>query len=478
MSDELYNTIYGSLQQVGYEGSSTSYRRELSGIVYGTSDNIAARELLFLQLRSAHAIRNNGYAKAAQKKYVENLKAVKVNWKDAKGKKHARMQDLWDEFAANPSLDGYGTLDNIQSIWNSSIFQSGSAHTRYQIRRTGNANKIPLKLDLIQSETHDIFYNGQDGIKDIRTGIEFEDSKPVNYFYRRGLVDTSVITGNSPYERVTISADEILHMFIREYPNQWIGIPFLSSVLIPLYELDELSDATVAKQKAAQAISWIVKGTNTGNSMPVGAPGKVKDNAGNDKIVFKANGGNVQYLNKGEDIAFYQSTDVGANLLPFINSELRRVASAVGLPYFQLTGDYSGIDFSTLRGIAIELRNRIEFIHNFYTIPLGLHPLCTKFKGLATLYNSKVNNAYPSFQLPRWYGVDGLKDAQEDVLEIQNGIGTLEKALDERHLTFEEVVADREKITELGLDNLLYPNGKPMAQVNNSSANTNSTGNA
>jgi len=474
-------TIYDSLQQTGFEGAVDSYRRELSGIVYGSPDNIAARELTALQLRSAHAIRNNGYAKAAQKKYVENLKALQVNWQDAKGKKHTKMQDLWDEFAENPSLDGYGTLDNVQSIWHSSMFQSGNSFTRLQVRRTNNKNVIPLKLDLIQTEFHDINFSGLNAIDDVRHGIRFSDTKPVDYYFRRSRIDTSLITGENAYEQIVIPADELIHMFVREYPGQWLGLPFLSSVLIPLYELDELADATVAKQKAAQAIAWIIENTNPMLITPVGAPTITKnkpDSAETERVVFKSNGGNVQYLNKGEKIQFYQSTDVGANLLPFIGAELRRIASSVGLPYYQLTGDYSGIDFSTLRGIAIELRNRIEFIHHFYTIPLGLKPLTSKFKDFAVLYASKVSNAKPTFQLPRWYGVDELKDAQSDILEVQNGMATLQSKLDERHTTFEEIAADRERIKELGLDNLLMTNLKGMAQANNNQANNNSTGNA
>jgi capsid protein len=80
--------------------------------------------------------------------------------------------------------------------------------------------------------------------------------------------------------------------------------------------------------------------------------------------------------------------------------------------------------------------------------------------------------------MPRWYGVDELKDAQADILEVQNGMATLQSKLDERHTTFEEIAEDRKMIQELGLDNLLMAGGKQMAQANNSQANANSTGNA
>lgn len=475
MNEDMYFNIP---TQQAFDGAVTSYRREQSGIVYGNHDNIAARELLTLQLRSAHAKRNNGYAASASRKYVENMKALEVNWIDKKGKKHQQMQDLWLEFISDPMLDGYGDFKTYQATHHASSFMSGSSFTRKHIRRTGNKNKVPLKLEFIEPEFHDIFYSGMSPNDNIRNGIRFSDSKPSEYFFQRSRLDTTYRPDTNPYEKIAVPAEELIHSFIRETPNQWIGIPFLSSVLLPLYELDDLADATVNKQKAAQAISWIIENTNPMNMTPVGAPAIKKDQGNNDKVIFQTRGGNVQYLNKGEKLTSIQSADIGNNLIPFMEVELRRIAAALGLPYFQLTGDYKGIDFSTLRGIAIELRNRIEFIHHFYTIPILLRPLALSFQELASLYVPRTSTAIPTFQMPRWYGVDELKDAQADVLEVQNGFATLQSKLDERHTTFEEIAEDRKKIQELGLDNLLMAGGKQMAQANNNQANSNSTGNA
>jgi len=72
-----------------------------------------ARELAFLQQRSEHAVRNNGYAKAARDKYITNLQDIKIRWLDNKGKSSKLGQSLWDEFAKNPTLDGYGNFSTF-----------------------------------------------------------------------------------------------------------------------------------------------------------------------------------------------------------------------------------------------------------------------------------------------------------------------------------------------------------------------------
>jgi len=475
--DPYENTLYSPVQQQAFEGASVNYRNSQRLMLTGEADTLAARELLALQMRSHHAIRNNGYAKSAVVRYVTSLGAIKVTWKDNKGNAHPLMQGMWDEFVANPNLDGFGTLENTQSIWHYSMFASGNAFTRMVIRRTGNPNRVPLKLQAIPSELHNVFYMGKNSDEITRNGITFVDSKPTTYYFRKGIYEQQWYQVNNTFPQVEVPADEILHMFIRENAGQWIGIPNLASVLIPLYELDELADATIAKQKAAQAIAWIVENTNPLNMTPTGSPTTVKDKNLNDKVVFQATGGSTQYLNKGEKINFYQSTDIGANLPTLIKTELHRIAAAVGVPYHTLTGDTSGLDFSSIRAIGIELRNRLEYIHHFYTIPLGLDPLTSYFKELAVLTSKKVSNASPAYQLPRWYGVDELKDTQADLLEVQNGMATLQSKLDERHTTFEDILADREKIKEMGLDHLITPKPTSMSQANNNEANTNTTGN-
>ena len=474
MSDQ--QQYFNILTNGVYEGATVAYRREQSGILYGKQDNLAARELLLLQARSAHAIRNNGYASAAAKKFAENMKCLTINWVDKKGRKHKRMQDKWDAFIESPMLDGYGDFKTYQSLHHRSSFLSGSSITRYQIRH--NKDNVPLKLELIEPEFQDVFYKGTNAFEDVKHGIKFIDTKPFEYYFLQARFDSTPLPVENPFARIVIPADEIQHSFIREFPNQWLGIPSLAPVLIQLYELDDLADATTAKQKAAQAITWIVENSNMLNMTPVGAPTLAKDKDNNDKIIFKTSGGNVQYLNKGEKLTSVQSSDIGNNLVPFMELELRRISSALGLPYYQLTGDYKGIDFSTLRGIAIELRNRIEYIHQFFTIPTNISPLARKFQEIALLYDPRVADAKPTFQMPRYYGVDELKDIQADLLEVQSGVATLQSKLDERHTTFEEITADRERIAELGLDHILFPNGQPMAQANNTQANNNSTGNA
>lgn len=475
-TQEEIDAIYGTqIEQPAFEGAAINYKMERKGLLLGDPDTLAARELLNLQMRSANAIRNDGTAKSAFNKYVTSLGVIKVNWITKDKKRHDLMQELWEEFILNPNLDGLGTFNNTQAIWNSSIFIDGCSHTRMVFSKKDNPNRVSLKLQAIPSAMHDVLFNGESDKQNIRTGIKFDNlSKPIIYYYRKGIYEDIWFDKVNSNKHTKIPAKDIVHIFDRDSPGQWLGVPELASVIVSLYELDELKDATIAKQKAAQAIAWIVENTNPTSFTPTGASEIVKDTKDEDKVVFKAQGGSTQYMNRGEKIQFYQSTDIGENLPVLINSELRKIAASLGIPFHLLTGDTSGLDFSSLRAIAIELRKRLEYIHHFRTIPLGISRVCARFKELASLRHN-VKEAKATYQLPKWYGVDDLKDSQADLLKLSIGGTTLQKILDDAHLTFEEVLESKTMMKTLGISHIMEGKADSGKQGTNVEPNSNSS---
>lgn len=471
--------VYARARQQAFEGSVTNYRLEQKGLVAGDADQLAARELRLLWERSHHAVRNNGWARTAKRKTLVNLNSVMVKWKDSKGKVNKAMQALWDEFAADPNLDGYGTLCNTQEAWNGAMFESGEALCRMIIKKRAG-HTVPLVLQNIEPEYLDPMYSGKDPLN-IRNGIRFEDSKPVSYFFSKRRPGFNQFALGSTEQKVEVPAEDVLHLFIRDRPGQWRGVPALASILLPLYELDDLTDATVAKQKAAQAISWVIRNTNPSSAMAVGSalpsidPTDIDEATGKRRVISQASGGGVQYLNKGEDIAFYQGTDIGSNLPELIKAELHKIAQAAGLTYEVLTGDLAGISFSALQQVSIDMKTQAEFMYKFYIINLGLAPLCRRFKELAIIYGNKnFANLTPTFQYPRRYGVNDLKDAQADLLEVQSGFATWESKLEERNITVEEITEDRKKQAEAGVS--FEPKSAETNQTTNVKPNSNSAG--
>ena len=310
--------------------------------------------------------------------------------------------------------------------------------------------------------------------------MTFLNSVPTKYHFRKSILETTLLS-NAPLGRITVPAEEIIHTFIRDEPGQWLGIPILAPVLLTLYELDDLITATVSKQKAAQSVAVLIEQTAGAISLlPIG---KVEDTGTTEipKLHLKTNAeeSQVLYLNKGETAKMFQGTDIGANFGTLIETELRKVASVADALYHQLTGNTAGLNYSSLIGMAIQSRNRLEYLHNFIFIPLREKPIADAFKALAVVYNSKCSSAVPYFQLPRWRGMDDLKDNQADLLALQNGMDTYTNVLAERNLSPEEIIADRAEISKLEAYGIFLNTAiasPSMGQANNTQANSNSTG--
>lgn len=441
--------IWTRVKQPAFDGAATNYRLEQQGLIEGTSDELATRELKLLWARSNHALRNNGWAKKARTQHKTNLGTIKVKWKTKNNKAHKKMQELWDSFAVNPNKDSYGTLANTQDDWTGGLFD-GEIFCRMLIKKTNHP--IPLVLQNIAKEFLDPGYNELpkvDSTTVIRNGITFIDGVPAYYNFNKRVVKDIRAGSFDKTERIAVPADEVLHLFIREQPGQWRGIPILAPVLLPLYQLDDLEDATVEKQKNAQAIAWIIQNTNPVSALAVGSgltsqdPGDIDEATGKRRKITQTSGGGVQYLNKGEVFNSVQGVGLGDELIDLIKLELHKIAAAAGLTYEVLTGDLSGISFSALQQVAIDMKIRAEYIYKLYIINLGLLPLCNRFKELASIYvAANLGELVPVFQLPRRYSVNELKDAQADLLELQAKLGTWTAKLEERDLTPEEVEED------------------------------------
>ncbi len=461
-----FTTSGAGLKSPVYEGAATNYRLELKGLVGGDQDSLAAKEINNLLKRSHHICRNNACAITAKKRLISNWigKGIFVRWYNANKTPNKRMQTAWDIWVKECNLDGYGNLYNTQAGWASALIENGESISRFYIA-SRKISRIPLAIQNIDSEHLDPLYS--DPGKNIRYGIQFDGAMPSVYHLWKDYPHQPKMTTEN--KRIPVDASDILHIFDRERASQWRGVTMFAPVLLLIYEMDELTDATLQRQKAAQAVSWVIENTN---AMGAFAPGSVRATAnlnevdpvtGNRKKVIQGTGGGVQYLEKGESLKFVVVDDIGANLQVMLEDQWSKIASALGLAYHQLTGDLTQVNFSSIRAGLNELRVRVEMIQHHLLLNLGMVPLTNKFKEFAALYvASGFADCYPVFDLPRRYGVDELKDAQADLMEVQAGFATLESKLAERNTIFEEMIEERKKLKSAGIILTSVPDTVPI----------------
>lgn len=412
-------------KQTAFDGATQGFRLEQKGLLSGGPDSLAAREIKLLRDRSHHLCRNNAAAITARNRLAAHWvgSGIKVKWNNKK------VQKLWDAFAKNPSVDGWGDLSNLQNLWAGSFFESGEVFTRMMLKKRDDM-RIPLQLQTLEAEQLDPFFNQPDNT---RNGIKFDGfGKPVTYyFYQRNPYDGGLATGLN--DRVPVDAKDVLHIFQRDRPGQWRGVPKLSGVLLPIYEMDELTDATLVRQKAAQAIGWVIKKTGVGKLPLVGdIEAAVDEETGTPTRIQRVLPGGVHYLEEDEEFDFASTDDIGTNLVVLLTHQWRMIASALDVTYEQLTGDLTGVNFSSIRAGLIEFRRRVALVQQLIFVNLALRPLAERFLELAALYEGVSKDATCKFVFPKTEWVDPLKDSQSDILEIRAGLATLAEKLSER----------------------------------------------
>lgn len=186
--------------------------------------------------------------------------------------------------------------------------------------------------------------------------------------------------------------------------------------------------------------------------------------------------GVVSHLPPGDKLKLHRSETPNATFDPFQKALLRQAAKATGSSAEDLSGDYSQTSFSASR-LAMELpsrineRRRMAIVKPFYQnvfrawLEEQIETGAIKLPGGAP----EFWQAADAYTQAEWRGKgkptsDPLKSSLADILDLNNGLTTLESVLGERGMDLEEVVAQRKAEKEM-LEAAGLPYPLPKEQV-------------
>lgn len=417
-------------------------RRGRGDLFTGASPLGNAADIHNAKWHSQLLIANNPYASTARKRFISNMvgKGFNVQWDNPE------LQDMWTEFADKPMADGSGNLLGCLMQLAGDLFSEGEFFARLVTPKVWDV--VPLAIEIIPPSLCPLFHTNK--VKKLIMGIRYGAfSRPDTYYFHQP--GYSVIRAPLYDRKLTaISAENILHQYISSSSSQRRGMPILAASLLTLYQVDELTSATLTKQKAAQAVGWVVTKRDSGSLPSIGAlqqptdPLKAKEE---ERLpIQQVKAGGVHYLNADEQIQHVDIKDIGSSMMDLLVAQLRVVSVAAFTTYEEMTGDLSEVNFSSIRAGLISARRLIEQHQQLHLIWGFLQPLLDKFLTRINLLRSgKFKGATYTVTSPKWLWVDQLGDAKADVLEIEAGIKTLEIALAERGLTLEQYAASRER---------------------------------
>jgi lambda family phage portal protein len=429
-----------------YESAGSGRRLQRWTSSAGSMNALLLNDLETLQTRSRDAVRNNPYAANILDVIVANAIGTGIKPQSLANEK-AKIDAFWLDWTDVADADELQDFYGLQGLILRSVAESGECFVRFKTNRN---LRVPLQLQVLESEflenTTQLLANGNRLVG----GIELDpQGRRIAYHLHKNYPGDDSFSGD---ETVRIPAKEVLHIYKPMRPGQLRGEPWLARVLLKLHELDQYDDAELVRKKTAAMFAGFVTRLDPESSMlGEGAPNETG------QAFAGLEPGTMQFLEPGEDVRFSQPGDVGGTYEAFIRQQLRSIAVGMGITYEQLTGDLSGVNYSSIRAGLVEFRRRIAMIQHHLMVFQLCRPVWNRWFELAILNNQLPFDADPKVKwIPQGFDwVDPLKDINAQVMSIKNGLKSRAEIVSELGYDVEdidqEIAADNKRAADLGL---------------------------
>ena len=299
--------------------------------------------------RARYLAANSAVAARAAQAFVDNVVGPGITLlpKLANPRLKAALLENWNAWTDVADLDGLFNLYGLQALAARMMFIDGEVFVRFTTDADGS-----LRLQLLPAEFIDTTITRDNVI----AGVEFDEAGRRTALYIYDWHPGNLL--RLPKSN-RVPSTEVVQIFRPMIPGQVRGVSALLPIMTKLNDLDQFDRATLVKQKVAALLTGFVV---TPNENPLGAA-KADDGAWTASL----EPGTIQRLSPGESLEFSDPPET-ADYSDFAKTQLRLIASGLGLPYNILSGDLSDTSYSSARVGLIEFRKYIDalqwqFVH-------------------------------------------------------------------------------------------------------------------
>jgi lambda family phage portal protein len=453
-----------------FEGASTGRRLALWRETDTAISALLSSEGDELRRRSRGLVRKNHWARCAEDAYVANTIGTGIKPQSLHPDAAVRKQihELWLRWTDEADADGLTDFYGMQALAMREMFQAGEVFSRFRPRLSSDGLAVPLQLQLIPSEHLPYTDNRVNGKNPIRSGIEFgpyRSKRAAYWLYREHPGLGGLTLSGQANLQTRVAADEVLHLFQPVRAGQYRGQPWLSPVMVTLWELDQFVDAVLVRQKLANMfVGW----QRSANLDDPGIQSSISDASGNvaeeGTGIATAEPGSMFDLDPGDTMEFNKPPEPGAEFAPFVKIMLHAFGAGVGLPYTMLNWDSSETNYSSMRGELLEARRRIEQIQFSVLAFQFCRPTYRRWINDAVIDRTiqKPRNEQEwqwlysaRWRTPKWAWVDPLKDGLASKELVRDGFGSRSGVIhelgDDPEQVDADIAADNERADKLGL---------------------------
>lgn len=429
----------------GYAGAQTTRQTGDWTVTGSDANTVASGSIGRLRERARDLCRNNPHAKRAVQELVGAQIGTGILPRADTGDKslNAVIDAAWRQWSEECDLEGQLDFPGMEWQLAKAIPESGEVLVRMYRRRANSGLYVPLQIQVLEADFIDTAKTEETATGYIVNGVDFDRQGR-----RRGYWLFGTHPGASVPTRLGFSSSfvpamnddgtpNILHIYLKDRPGQARGITWFSTVITRFRDLDGYEEAVYMRNRLEACIGLVVKSPD-GNAVNLGVTTQQSDG----KILEELEPGMVAKMRIDEDVTVIDPRPTGG-FKDFRTALLQSCAAGLGPMYEQITGDFTGINYSSFRGGQLSFWHVVEAYRWLCLIPMGLRPIWRKF----------IDSAYLAGRIPtpnygvRWTGasmpsVDPHKDAQATNQRLSDGTQTWAEAVAERGFDPEEQVEE------------------------------------
>lgn len=387
--------------QAMYDGASRSHRTQGRKIGSTSADAEAQMSLKRLRDVSRDMERNNAYAARGITVIPTNvvgtgiipsviLDAVDPTRKravNAAQQRKAQIEALIKAHLDTTAIDfdGRQTFGGMQFTAVRGMARDGEMLAVRYVPPASARLPVPLQVRLLEADYLDSDKDGRlsDGGY-CAQGVEFDArGRRVAYwiFDEHPGGTTGTLRRSSRRESRRVPAQDVAHLYRVDRPGQTRGLPWLAPAVMTLWDLKDYEEAELVRQKVAACFAAFETNPNGGGSFAGEATSKTGS------LVDVLEPGMIHRMPPGHEISFASPPQV-SGYTDFVRMNLRKVASALGVPFNEIATDDSQENFASSRRGYLVFQRLIdvwrwqavipqfcEVIGNWFleaaTIPLG-----------------------------------------------------------------------------------------------------------
>jgi len=436
--------------------------------------------LTTLRSRSRDLCQNNDYGRKFMHLLAVNVVGAdgirlqaKVKKSDAAGNAdldtgaNAKIEAAWKKFCKkqNCSVSGRHSMTDIQRLAVQSLARDGE----FIIRKIkGFDNDFAFALQLVEPDYLD--HNFNDEARKIKMGVELNRWKQPTAYHllKKHPGDSQFASAGQKYSRVP--AKEIIHGFFAERCEQTRGFPWTATALRRLHMLGHYEESElVASRVGAGKMGFFVN--------PDGSSYSYDDKDADGNLITEVAPGKFEQLPQGWDFKSFDIDHPNTGFGGFVKAILKGAASGLNVSYISLANDPGSANFSSARQGLLEDRDYWKMLQGFMIEHLVSDIFAEWLpQAIATGEIRLPLRDLERWQRVIWHGrrwswIDPQKDMTANEKAVALGINSRSRIAYEYgndiEDVFDELAAEKEKMSNMGLAAANNDNDNSNKQENN-----------